>query len=196
MIKKFIILFLFILNFLPLAAQDTTHVLIVYFSKTGHTKRMAENVAKGAGSIGNVSVKLLAVDKASNKDVLQADAIILGSPVYNANVAPPLQSFINNWPFQGAPLKDKIGAVFVSAGGISTGEEIVQLNVLHSMLVFGMVIVGGGNWQSAFGASAITGEAPFDTKGQSSEMDEQFLLKAEMLGKRVAEIAKKLKREN
>ncbi len=193
MIKKFIILFLFILNLLPLVAQDTTHVLIVYFSKTGHTKRMAENVAKGAGSIGNVSVKLLAVDKATNRDVLQADAIILGSPVYNANVAPPLQNFINNWPFQGAPLKDKIGAVFVSAGGISTGEEIVQLNVLHSMLVFGMVIVGGGSWHSAFGASAITGEAPFDTKGQSSEMDEQFLLKAEMLGKRVAGIAKKLK---
>jgi multimeric flavodoxin WrbA len=50
---------------------------------------------------------------------------------------------MNRWPFEGTPLKDKIGAAFVSAGGISAGEELTQLSILHSMLIFGMIVVGG-----------------------------------------------------
>ncbi len=188
--KIFVLTFLFISQ---LPAKDSSNVLIVYFSKTGHTKTMAEHVAKGARSAENINVQLLSVGEATNEAIINADAIILGSPVYNANVAPEMQKFINNWPFRGAPLKDKIGAAFVTAGGISTGEELVQLNLLRSMLVFGMIVVGGENWQSAFGASAITGEGGFDTKGKAEEIDKMFLDKAETLGKRVAKVASKLK---
>lgn len=190
---NFKILFLVFLFVALLPAKDSTNVLIVYFSKTGHTKTMAEHVAKGAEAVENVKVQLSSVERATNEDVLNADAIILGSPVYNANVAPEIQRFINNWPFKGAPLRDKIGAAFVSGGGISAGEELAQLNLLHSMLVFGMIIVGGDNWQSAFGASAITGEEPFDTNGKAGQINEMFLKKAEALGKRVAQITIELK---
>ncbi len=192
MAKLFLVVFIMISQ---VGATDSTNVLIVYFSKTGHTKAMAEHVAKGAETIENINVKLLSVEKATNKDVLNADAIILGSPVYNANVAPEMQKFINNWPFMGSPIKDKIGAAFVTAGGISTGEELVQLNLLHSMLVFGMIVVGGENWQSAFGASAITGEGDFDTKGKAEVIDKMFFDKAEALGKRVAGVAVKLQQK-
>jgi len=154
---------------------------------------MAEHVAKGAQKVENAAVKLISVEKATNDDVLKADAIILGSPVYNANVAPEMQTFINNWPFKGSPLKDKLGAAFVSAGGISAGEELVQLNLLHSMLVFGMIVVGGENWPSAFGASAITSEKPFDTNGKADQMNKIFLQKAERLGNRVAKVVVKLR---
>ncbi len=85
------------------------------------------------------------MQEADVDDVLSADAIILGSPVYSANVAPSLQQFINTWPLEGAPLRDKIGAVFSSAGGISAGEELVQLNLLRSMLMFGMIIIPAGH---------------------------------------------------
>ena len=164
------------------------NILITYYSKTAHTQSMAEEVAKGASSIPGVQVVLKKIDQTTTKDLLNADAIILGSPVYNANLAPEVVQFMSTWPFEGNPLKDKIGAAFVTAGGISAGEELAQVNILQSMLVFGMVVVGGDDWTSAFGASAITNEGVFKTEN----LDKLFLQKGFSLGKRVAKIAKKM----
>ena len=176
------------------AAQERTTILISYYSQQGHTRAMAEAVARGAQSAGAVTVKLLNVDETTKEDLLAADAIIVGSPVHNANASAEVVNFINHWPFQGAPLRDKIGAAFVTGGGISAGEELAQLNILHSMLIFGMIVVGGPNWTSAFGASAITGEAPFEKTGTDTSLAPEFVKKGEALGKRVAELAVKWKR--
>ena len=165
------------------------NILITYYSKTAHTQSLAEEVAKGASSIPGVQVVLKRIDQTTTKDLLNADAIILGSPVYNANLAPEVVQFMSTWPFEGNPLKDKIGAAFITAGGISAGEELAQVNILQSMLVFGMVVVGGDDWTSAFGASAITNEGVFKTEN----LDKLFLQKGFSLGKRVARIAKKMK---
>jgi len=59
-----------------------------------------------------------------------------------------------------------------------------MLNILHSMLIHGMIIIGGEETEAAFGASAITGEGEFAGK----PVDEIFLLKAEGLGRRVADL--------
>jgi NAD(P)H dehydrogenase (quinone) len=171
-----------------LYSQDTTKILIVYYSQQGHTEKMARAVERGAKSVDLTRVRLMSVQDAKNIDVLWADAIIIGSPVYNANVAPPIQSFINRWPFQGEPLKNKIGAAFVTAGGISAGEEFVQLNLIKSMLIFGMIIIGGPDWTQAFGASAVVEEEPFKQES-TGEVAPRFLQKGENLGRRVAEIA-------
>lgn len=162
-------------------------VLILYFSVDGHTQIMAEHVQAGAQSVGGVEVILKKIAAATTNDVLAADAVIVGSPVYNGNVAPQVQTFINSWPFQGRPLEKKLGAAFVSAGGISAGEETTQLSILRSMLMFGMVVVGGPDWTQAFGASAVVAEAPFQSKDQN--IDQQFLAKGEALGRHVAELA-------
>jgi NAD(P)H dehydrogenase (quinone) len=50
--------------------------------------------------------------------------------------------------------------------------------------------MGGEETEAAFGASAITGEVPF----QTGKVEEQFLVKARGLGKRVAEMALFLKK--
>jgi NAD(P)H dehydrogenase (quinone) len=175
-------------------SQDQAQVLIAYYSVGGDTRAMADAVARGARSVKNVAVKLVTAAEAKNADILSADAIIVGSPVYNANIAPPVQEFINRWPFEGGPLRDKIGAAFVSAGGISAGEELTQMNILHSMLIFGMIVVGGPEWTSPFGASAITMEEPFGPSQGGNKVGDHFLKKAEALGKRVAELAVKWKR--
>ena len=162
--------------------QKKPTILITYFSSAGHTEVMARAIAKGASLHDSVDVIVKKIEQTTNNDMLLADAIILGSPVYNANPAYEVLKFIQGWPFEGMPLKNKIGAVFVTGGGISSGEELVQTSLLHSMLIFGMVIVGGENWTSPFGASAITNEAQF-----SKAIDPIFLIKAQQLGKRVAE---------
>ncbi len=174
-------------------SQDKVKILVVYYSVQGHTQLMGEAVARGARGVAGTHVKLAPVSEATPADVLWADAIVVGSPVYNAAVAPEVQKFINDWPFQGAPLRNKVGAAFATGGGISAGEEVVQLNILHSMLVFGMVVVGGPEWSSSFGASAVTGEGPFLSK--EGKVDSLFLKKGEAMGRRVAELAAMMRRK-
>lgn len=165
-------------------AQSRPFVLIAYYSESGSTELMAGAVAKGVSSVEGIDVVLKKVDGISVEELLEAGAIIVGSPVYNANVAPPVQEFINSWPFENRPLKNKIGAAFATGGGISIGEEAVLLGILRSMLIHGMIVVGGEEVEAAFGASAITGEGPFG----SLEVNEIFLKKAEGLGKRVGQL--------
>jgi NAD(P)H dehydrogenase (quinone) len=188
-----LLLFLFLLFPQAVVGQERAFVLVVYHSVEGKTRQMAEAVAEGAKRVQHVRVKLTTVSEATEEDVLKADAIIVGSPVYNANVAPAVQEFINRWPFQNAPLRDKIGAAFTTGGGISAGEELVQLNLLHSMLIFGLIVVGGPDWKSAFGASAVTAEEPFEVRDQN--VSEQFLKKGRALGERVALLAAKMRKE-
>lgn len=170
-------------------------VLVVYFSEKGHTKAMAEAVARGAGTADGAVVTLLDIANAKPEDVLAADAVIVGSPVYKANVAPKVQEFINSWPIKDPRLHDKIGAAFATGSGLSAGEELVQTSILHSMLVCQMIVVGGPGGGQPFGASAMD-EDPTDA--ENAKKDEalvagHYLKKGEALGKRVAELAVRLK---
>ena len=166
-------------------------ILITYYSESGHTSIMAKSVAEGAQLVAGAEVRLLTIEKTSTDDLLWADAIILGSPVHSANIAAAVQEFIRTWPFEGQELKDKIGAVFVTGGGISAGEELAQMNLIHTMMVFNMIIVGGPTWDQPFGASAVTGEEPFSSEKGENSIDSRFLLKGSALGERVSIIAKR-----
>ena len=56
-----------------------------------------------------------------------------------------------------------------------------------------MIVIGGPDWQSAFGLSAIVEEAPFQNKTGQEKVRAHFIKKANALGKRVAAFAKRLK---
>lgn len=169
-------------------------VLVVYHSETGHTARLAEAVASGARGVTGSDVRLLSVDSVSQADVTWADALIVGSPVHAANVSAPVSTFLSSLPFDGE-MRDKIGAAFVTAGGMSAGEETVQLAILHAMLVYNMIVVGGSSWTEAFGASAVTIEPPFGDTTTTASIDSVFLEKGSRLGARVATVAKLLRDE-
>lgn len=181
--KNLLLVLLLFGNSFSLHAQENPIVLITYYSQSGNTKTLAESIQKGAQSVDGVEVKLRAIEEVEVADLLAATAILVGSPVYNGNIAPLVQEFINSWPFEGRPLKNKIGAAFATGGGISIGEEGVMIDILRSMLIHGMIVMGGEEVESAFGASAITGEGPFSKE----KMDEIFLNKGFGLGKRVAD---------
>ncbi|PWN08191.1 flavodoxin family protein [Rhodohalobacter mucosus] len=180
-----VFILLFFISSYSAFAQKT--VLIAYHSETGNTEMMARSVADGARSVDGIQVLLKQSADVTETDLKNADAIIVGSPVYNAAITPEISRFIASWPFEGSPLKDKIGAVFVTGGGISAGEELAQTGVLQSMLIFGMIVVGGPDWTQAFGASAITSEEPF-AAGQPENIHPRFLEKGRKLGERVAQV--------
>ncbi len=117
-----------------------------------------------------------------------------------------MQTWINSWDFR-SDLSEKIGAAFVTAGGISAGEELVMTSLHHSMMIFQMIIVGGNDWTAALGASAITEEDPFvelhptsrephpSSTNESSTFQDRwhrhFLNKAYGLGRRVTRVTRK-----
>ncbi len=165
------------------------NVLIVFHSETGNTETMAKAVRDGVLSVDGVHAVLKTVEEATTQDLLDAHAIIVGSPVYNANVSPPVSEFLSSWPFEDQPLKGKIGAAFVTAGGVSSGEELTQMNILQSMLIFGMLVMGGPDWSTPFGASAIRGDDFFP---YNEPIHPGFIKKGNDLGQRVAETVVKM----
>ena len=169
-------------------ADTGVRVLVAYFSQSGHTEAMARAVADGARSVPGVTVVLKKIADVTDADLLGADAIVVGTPVYNGGVAAEVKRFIERWPF--GRLKDKVGAAFCTSGGVAAGQESALLDLVRSMLIFQFVIVGGDSWQSAFGASAVTEEGkPKDRQG----VDEAAKAKARGLGARVAGVAQRLK---
>ncbi len=198
MYKIFLLTIVVLLPALAFAEEqkpDKANILVVYYSDKGHTQSMAEAVVKGAASVEGTEVRMISVPEATAEDVLAADAVIVGSPVYKANVAPQVQEFINGWPVKDERLQDKIGAAFATGSGISAGEELVQLDIIHAMLVCRMIIVGGPNSGQPFGASAVTGEEPCATpekKDGEGYVSDHYLKKGEALGARVAQIAVRL----
>jgi len=185
---KNIIITLFVVLHIPVFCFSQK-VLVTYYSESGHTALMAKAVAEGVQKVPSAEFRLLTIDETNNDDLRWADAIIIGSPVHSANIAAKVQEFIRTWPFQEGDLKDKIGAVFVTGGGISAGEELAQMNLIHTLMVFNMIIVGGPNWDQPFGASAVTGEEPFTSESEEAQIDHRFLQKGKALGERVAKIA-------
>ena len=163
-------------------------VLIAYYSLSGHTEKMAEEVAQGAKSVSETRVVLKRVGDVTGPDLFSSDALIVGSPVYWANMAGDVKTFFDNWQFKFGvfpefKMRNKVGAAFATGGQVSGGKELTMLTILAAMLGNQMIVVSAGG---AFGASATT-------EGDSPGLDEKELSAARALGKRVAEVAKILK---
>jgi len=182
-----------LLIFSTLNSANAQRILVVYYSETGHTELLAREVAKGVESVAGSELRLLPIDRADREDLLWAEGIILGSPVHSGNIAAPVMEFIKSWPFEGQVMKDKLGAAFVTAGGLSAGEETAQMSILRSMLIFNMIVVGGPDWTLPFGASGIMGEGMYTQSGDKAALNDIFLKKGFLLGQRVAGVALKLK---
>ena len=158
-------------------------VLVTYHSMTGHTEKMAEGVAEGAKGVPCTTVTLKRVGQVTADELFSTDALIVGSPVYWANMAGEVKTFFDNWQFKFGifpdfKMRNKVGAAFTTGGQISGGKEVAMLTILAAMLGNQMIVVSGGG---AVGASATS-------EGDSPGIDEKELATAKALGQRVAEV--------
>lgn len=176
-------------------------IAIVYFSGYGHTQRMAEVVAQGAGAT------LVAVDAEGNvpdsgwATLAAADAIVFGAPTYMGSVPWQFKKFIDAtsriWYTQG--WKDKLAAGFTNSASMN-GDKLSTLHYLFTLAMqHSMVWVGTGmmpsnskaatrndvNYVASFsGAMATT---PSDAS--VDEMQPGDLETARLFGERVRAVA-------
>jgi NAD(P)H dehydrogenase (quinone) len=116
-------------------------ILVVYDSKTGNTETMALSVAKGAEEAG-VEVTVKKAERAKPNDFLEADGIIMGSPVYFGLMSAKLKQAIDETVIHQKKLTGKVGAAFASSGGTASGAETTLLGILEAMLMHGMIVAG------------------------------------------------------
>ncbi len=169
-------------------ASLSIKVLVTYHSLSGNTERMAEAVVAGAKSAPGTQVVLKRVAHVTAEDLLSADAVVVGSPVYWSNMSGEVKTFFDNWQFKFGvfpelKMKNKVGAAFATGGQVSSGKEVTMLTILAAMLGSQMIVVSGGG---AFGASATT-------EGDSPGIDNKELADAKALGRRVADVAARFK---
>ena len=156
-------------------------VLVLYYSKDGHTAKMAGYVAEGAKQIPETEVRMKSVEEAGREDVLWCDGIALGSPTYLGTVAAEMKKFWEeNLPLW-QKLDGKIGCAFSSEGGWGGGAELtcqalmtIMLN--YGFLVFGITDYSGHQFTAHYGATQA-GEPRHDKEIESCQR----------LGRRLAE---------
>ncbi len=192
----------------------TCKVLVLYYSRDGNTRRMANQIARAAEAIDGCEAILrtvadLSVDTRQsdqsirspiiNKSELrECDALIVGSPTRFGNMAAPLKAFFDTtsdlW-LSGA-MVDKPAAVFTSSSTMHGGQETTLFTMMLPLLHHGMIMVGLPYSEPAlhkthsggtpYGASQVSG----DNARASLTQDEKSLCSA--LGKRVARLTRKL----
>ncbi|MEM2739408.1 MAG: flavodoxin domain-containing protein [Candidatus Bathyarchaeia archaeon] len=118
-----------------------TKILIVYYSRTGNTKRLAEVFAEALKGEG-VEVDLKPVSGVKPEDLEAYDGIAIGSPTYYGLMASEVKKLIDDSVKIHGRLDGKVGAAFTSAGGYSTGAETTILSIISSMLIHGMIVQG------------------------------------------------------
>ena len=115
--------------------------LVIYYSRGGNTRKMAESISEGIKKEG-LEVALKDVKDVGASELLQYDAIAIGSPTYYGSMAAEVKKlFDDSVKFHGK-LDGKIGAAFASSANIGGGNETTILDILNAMLIHGMIIQG------------------------------------------------------
>ncbi len=157
------------------------NVLVLYYSKGGNTRKLAEAVAAGAGQVDGVEVVLRHTREVSREDLLAADGLIVGSPVYFGTMAAQLKKVLDDYVGIRRKMEDKVGAAFATSGDPSGGKETTMISIIQALLIYGMIIVGDPLSATGHYGTACVG-AP----------DSGALENGGKLGLRVAELVKRV----
>jgi NAD(P)H dehydrogenase (quinone) len=157
-------------------------VLVLYYSQTGNTKKLAKEITMGVQKVKEVTCVMKSTSEVTREDFLKSDGIIAGSPVYFGTMAYLLKEIFDKFVDIRDEMENKIGAAFATSGDPSGGKETTLLSIIQAMLIYGMIVVGDPlDATGHYGVSCIG--AP------DSETSENAM----KMGKRVAELVKKLK---
>ena len=87
-------------------------ILIVYDG--ANTGAMAKAIAEGATSVKEISVLVRKTSETKAEDLIEADAVLLGSPTMNKNISSEMKAFLES--IGTIQLEGKLGSAFGSYG--------------------------------------------------------------------------------
>jgi NAD(P)H dehydrogenase (quinone) len=152
--------------------------VVVYYSRSGNTKEMAELISKSIQDSG-VNCDCEPVGNVSVDQLVKYDAIVMGSPTYYGHMTAELKQLIDNMVKKHGQFDGKLGAAFSSSANVGGGNETAITGILQSMLVAGFIIEGDPKGDH-YGPVSI------------GKPDERAKKQCARKGKRVAGLAKKL----
>ena len=138
-------------------------ILVLYYSRTGATRALAEAVAQGVDQVDGAHARLRTVPPVTTvvdaaepavlaagppyvelRDLDECGGLALGSPTRFGNMAAPLKHFIDSTSGQwlGGSLEGKPAAVFTSTTSMHGGQESTLLSMMLPLLHQGMLVLG------------------------------------------------------
>lgn len=196
-------------------------ILVLYYSRHGSTKRLADAIAQGVSS-ENMPVIVRTVKRiqdtldddteanasdlvpeVSLRELEQCSGLALGSPTRFGNMAAPVKHFLDSTSSQWlkGSLINKPACVFTSSSSMHGGQESTLLSMMIPLMHHGMVICGLPYSEPEL-HSTTTGGSPYgvthvahtgQTTPERLSEDEKALCFAQ--GKRLAMLAKKLEQK-
>ncbi len=200
--------------------MTSTHplsILVLFYSRHGATRQLAEYIAQGINSVSGCEARLRTVPAVSTvieasepdipaqgspyvelQDLEQCAGLALGSPTRFGNMAAAMKYFLDgtasHW-LSGA-LVGKPACVFTSTGSLHGGQESTLLSMMLPLLHHGMIFLGLPYTHAEL-MTTNSGGSPYGATHWSGlegnkpiTEDEKRLAIA--MGKRLAETAKKL----
>lgn len=195
-----------------------TEILVLYYSRGGAVREMAQLVARGVAMVDGVHARLRTVPEVSTvceavatdvpatgapyvdlRDLEECAGMAFGSPTRFGNMAAPLKYFLDTtsglW-MKGA-LVGKPAALFTSSASAHGGNEATLLSMMIPLLHHGMLIVGLPYSEPDLGTTE-TGGTPYGASHVAGAGDDRPVSDAERrlciaLGRRLAETTLKLR---
>ncbi len=192
-------------------------ILVLYYSRTGHTAKLARLIARGVEEVPGMYARLRQVPPvapvtelaqppepeagapyASHADLIDCAGLALGSPTRFGNMAAPLKHFLDGTGdlWASGALAGKPAAVFTSTASLHGGQESTLLSMALPLLHQGMLLVGLPYTEPAL-TLTHGGGTPYGAShraGADGErvIDEHEHALARALGRRLADVARRL----
>ena len=192
-------------------------ILVLYYSRYGAVKQMAQLIARGIEQVPGARARVRTVPKVSAvcetveagvpdagapyaelRDFEECAGLALGSPTRFGNMAAPLKYFLDStsglW-LKGA-LAGKPAAVFTSTSSMHGGQEATLISMMLPLLHHGMVLLGLPYTEPEL-ISTVSGGTPYGASHVAGAASDHAISEEEKklctaLGKRLAETAVKL----
>jgi NAD(P)H dehydrogenase (quinone) len=194
-----------------------SYILVLYYSRYGSVKQMAQYIARGIESIPGMEAKIRTVPEVSPNtaasqppvpnegapyvtldDLKDCSGLALGSPTRFGNMAAPLKYFLDQASslWLSGNLVNKPAAVFSSTSSLHGGQETTLISMMLPLFHLGFILLGLPYSETDL-INTKSGGTPYGAThvaGSSSKYpltdEEQRLCIA--LGKRLALITSKL----
>ena len=195
----------------------THDILVLYYSRSGHTAQMARLVARGIEEVAGMHARIRQVPPVApvteiaqppepadgapyvnKQDLHECVGLAMGSPTRFGNMAAPLKYFLDSTAAEWASgaLVGKPAALFTCTSTMHGGQESTLLSMALPLLHHGMLLLGIPFTEPALSATA-SGGTPYGASHVTGSTGDRPISEherelARALGRRLAETARKL----